>query len=106
MHPKADAAIEYERPPSGQGVYIFLACAQVAVEGALEVGLGAGEFENTVGIALEVSRWIETAVEEHLPASLIAAVALAAVERVLDRAMDESEHTVNLDSGTGRPRGD
>jgi hypothetical protein len=48
---------------SRQGVYVFLARAEVAVEGTLEVGLGAGEFENTVSVALEVGRWIETAVE-------------------------------------------
>src|ERR1700722_18186561 len=80
--------------------------AEVLVEGSLEVGLGPGEFDNAISVAFEVGRWIETAVEEHLPASLIAAVALAAVERVFDRAVDESDLTVNLEGGAGRPRGD
>src|ERR1700722_2275875 len=80
--------------------------AEVLVEGSLEVGLGPGEFDNAISVAFEVGRWIETAVEEHLPASLIAAVALAAVERVFDRAMDESELAVNLEGCAGRPRDD
>jgi hypothetical protein len=92
--------------PLRQGVYVFFARAEVAVEGAFEIGLGAGEFENTVGVALEVGGRIETAVEEHPPARLVAAVALAAVERMLDRAVDESELAVELKCGPSRPRGD
>jgi len=43
-------------------VDVFFARAEVAVEGALEVGLNAREFQDAKGVALEVDRWVETAV--------------------------------------------
>jgi hypothetical protein len=58
----------------------------VAVKGALEVRFGSREFEDAIGVTLEVDRWVETAVEEHLPASLIAPIALTAVKRMLNCA--------------------
>src|ERR1700677_4143242 len=88
-----------------EGVDVFLARAEVAVKGAFEVRFGAREFEDAIGVSLEVGRWVETAVEEHLPASLIAAVALAAVKRMLNCAVGKSQLTVDLESRASRPRG-
>ena len=85
------------RPPfSGQRIDVFLATAEVAVERALEVGLGAGEFEHADVLRFRSVVRVEAAVEEHPPARDVAAVAFAAVERVLDRAVDEAELAVDF----------
>lgn len=83
-------------PTSIEAVHILGASTQVAIERPFKVGLVAGELDHTVGIALEVRRRVEAVIKEHVPARLIAPGALAAVERMLDRAVHEAELAIDF----------
>src|SRR3974390_1271494 len=88
---------------SAQRVGILIAGLQIQIEVVSEFWLVGGELQDAITVALQVLQRIEIVLKEKVPAGLIATVAFAAVEQVLQCAADVADVTVNVVKGTRLP---